>query len=382
MTAAAYIRVSTEDQTEYSPASQRKKIDEYVQSRGIALPEDYVFIDEGISGRKAEKRPAFMRMIAMARQKPCPFDQILVWKFSRFARNRQDSILYKSMLRKECGIEVVSITEPLSHDPSSVLMEALLEAMDEYYSINLAQEVRRGMNEKFSRGGTVVPPPFGYRIGDEGTVPEEREASIVRAMFEAYRDGASCREIVEALNQRKIQTLRGNPWDSRGVRYVLGNPFYVGKQRRRKAGGKTEDRYRNGDEFAVVEGKHNAIVSEELFFDVQEQLIRRGKQEPRKIGKFPLQGLVRCGNCGRILTRTAGGAALQCPGYSRGSCEKSHFISIKSLEDAVWRQMALDWGDEVECFKQEAEKRRILQAWIGEIIYDARDRSFVIRYRA
>ncbi|WP_434310949.1 recombinase family protein [Hominifimenecus sp. rT4P-3] len=382
MTAAAYIRVSTEDQTEYSPASQRKKIDEYVQSRGIVLPEEYIFVDEGISGRKAEKRPAFMRMIAMARQKPRPFDQILVWKFSRFARNRQDSILYKSMLKKECGIEVVSITEPLGHDPSSVLMEALLEAMDEYYSINLAQEVRRGMNEKFSRGGTVTPPPFGYRMGEEGVVPDEREASIVRAMFEAYRDGASCREIVEVLNQKNIRTIRGNPWDSRGVRYVLGNPFYAGKQRRSKVGRKAEDRYRSGAEFAVVEGNHRAILSEELFLEVQEQLMRRGKQEPRKMSEYPLQGLVRCGSCGRVLTRTAGGTALQCPGYSRGSCGKSHFVSMKSLEGAVWRQMALDWEEAAEGFARKKEKNRILRAWIGEIIYDAKDRSFVIRYRA
>ena len=110
-TAAAYIRVSTEEQTEYSPDSQRKKIQEYADAHHIHLLEPYIFLDEGISGRNARKRPGFMKMIALAKQKPRPFDIILVWKFSRFARSRQDSILYKSMLRKECGIDVVSITE-------------------------------------------------------------------------------------------------------------------------------------------------------------------------------------------------------------------------------------------------------------------------------
>ena len=105
-----------------------------------------VFLDQGISGRSADKRPSFMKMIGLAKQTPRPFDLILVWKFyCAFARSRQDSILYKSMLRKECGIDVVSITEQLSGDPTSILVEALLEAMDEYYSINLSQEVRRGM---------------------------------------------------------------------------------------------------------------------------------------------------------------------------------------------------------------------------------------------
>ena len=133
-TAAAYIRVSTEDQIEYSPESQRKKLLEYAASHQLLLPEELVFTDEGISGRSAAKRPGFQKMISMAKQTPRPFDLILVWKFSRFARSRQDSIFYKSLLRRDCGIEVISITEQLSSDPTSILVEALLEAMDEYYS--------------------------------------------------------------------------------------------------------------------------------------------------------------------------------------------------------------------------------------------------------
>ena len=107
-TAAAYIRVSTDDQLEYSPDSQAQKIKEYAEHNNIRISDEFVFLDEGISGRQAEKRPSFMEMISIAKIKPKPFDIILVWKFSRFARNREDSIVYKSMLRKECGIDVVS----------------------------------------------------------------------------------------------------------------------------------------------------------------------------------------------------------------------------------------------------------------------------------
>lgn len=109
MTGAAYIRVSTEDQLEFSPDSQLKKIREYAGQHQITIPDDQIYVDEGISGRSAQKRPAFQQMIASARRRPAPFQVILVWKYSRFARNRQDSILYKSMLRKECGVEVVSV---------------------------------------------------------------------------------------------------------------------------------------------------------------------------------------------------------------------------------------------------------------------------------
>ena len=136
---------------EFSPDSQLRSIQAYALNHHIELLPAHIYLDEGISGRNASKRPAFLQMIANAKKKPHPFDLILLWKFSRFARNRQDSIFYKSMLRRECGIDVISITEPLSPDPTSILIEALLEAMDEYYSVNLAQEVRRGMNEKFRR---------------------------------------------------------------------------------------------------------------------------------------------------------------------------------------------------------------------------------------
>lgn len=145
--AACYIRVSTDDQLEYSPDSQLSLIKKYAKDNGYILPDDYIFIEsEGISGRKADKRPSFQRMIAKAKQKPTPFETLLLWKFSRFARNREDSIVYKSMLHKQ-GINVISISEPIGDDKMSVILEAMIEAMDEYYSLNLSEEVRRGMFE-------------------------------------------------------------------------------------------------------------------------------------------------------------------------------------------------------------------------------------------
>lgn len=114
-TAAAYIRVSTEEQTELSPDSQIRLIKEYADKNGYNVPDEFIFHDDGISGRTAAKRPGFNRMIGAAKLRPRPFDAILLWKFSRFARNREDSIVYKSMLRK-LGIEVISISENVGDD--------------------------------------------------------------------------------------------------------------------------------------------------------------------------------------------------------------------------------------------------------------------------
>ena len=96
-----------------SPRMHKKRLLlDYAKSNHIMILPEHIFIENGISGKKADKRPQFMQMIGMAKSKEHPFDVILVWKFSRFARNQEESIVYKSLLKK-CGVEVVSVSEPL-----------------------------------------------------------------------------------------------------------------------------------------------------------------------------------------------------------------------------------------------------------------------------
>lgn len=350
MTGAAYIRVSTDEQLEFSPDSQLKNIRAYAAQHDIHIPDTHIYMDEGISGRSARKRPAFLRMIAAARQHPAPFQVILVWKFSRFARNRQDSILYKSMLRRDCGVDVVSVSEPLADDPTSVLVEALLEAMDEYYSLNLAGEVRRGMIEKFSRGQSVSVPPFGYRMEDSKFVPEESTAPFVPLIFRKYFQGDSLRQIALWLNGSGVRTSRGNPFESRTVEYLLSNPVYTGKLRRRiPSGGKLRrqgDRFYQEADVCVVQGEHLPLVTQELFDAVQELLTLHRNYFQHTAGPSPahsipevhgmFRGLIRCSACGSLLTSASGGRAMQCGAYSKGRCIVSHYLSLKYLKPAVF----------------------------------------------
>ena len=186
---AVYIRVSTDEQARdgYSLAAQLKAIKQYAQNNDILIESEFIFKDEGISGRKAEKRPAFMEMIKQAKSKPKKFDVILVHKLDRFSRNREDSIVYKSLLKKEYGIPVISISEPLNPDDKmSVIMEAILEAMAEYYSINLSGEVKKGQLEKHSKGEPQAKPPFGYDIVDNKFIPNQIEKNIVKMIFEEH----------------------------------------------------------------------------------------------------------------------------------------------------------------------------------------------------
>lgn len=156
-----YARVSSERQdVDLSISAQLKALREYAARNGYRVVGE--FVDEAESGRTAD-RPAFREMVSLARRPHRPFDTILIWKYSRFARNREDSIVYKSFLRKH-GVEVISITEPVEDTPTGKLLEAMIESLDEFYSANLAQEVRRGLRESASRGFYVASAtPYGYR---------------------------------------------------------------------------------------------------------------------------------------------------------------------------------------------------------------------------
>lgn len=335
-TAAAYIRVSTDDQVEFSPDSQLKAIRKYAKEHELILPEEFIFADEGISGRKADKRPEFQRMIGTAKLKPRPFDVILLWKFSRFARNREDSIVYKSMLRKQCGIDVVSISEQLSEDKTSILIEALIEAMDEYYSLNLAEEVKRGMSEKFSRGGVVSQPPFGYRMGDGVFVPDEN-APIVRMIFDDYLSGMGARQIATKLVDMDVRTSKGNFFENRTVEYILTNPVYIGKLRRRKDPSDRTNRFHEGDE--LVDGKHEHIISDEIFEAAQKRrreikrvYTRYSRSDP---AEYMLKGLVRCDKCGATLVLSGDKSSLQCHRYAKGTCKVSHSVYTTKINKIV-----------------------------------------------
>lgn len=350
---AAYIRVSTDEQVELSPDSQLKMIEKYAKDNDIILSSDYIYADEGISGRTVKKRPAFQQMIAAAKTKPKPFDVILVWKLSRFARNREDSIVYKSMLKKDCGIEVVSVSEPLGNDKTSILIEALLEAMDEYYSVNLAEEVRRGMTEKISRGGIVVAPPIGYKIDGDRYVPNEY-APIVKSIFDDFVSGKKISKIARELNALGIKNQNGNQFGVRTISYILSNPTYIGKLRWSQNGKATHGHdYIPNESTIIVDGKHEPIIDKATFDTAQQLLaLNKAKYPPhynQRSTDFFFRGIVRCSSCGATLSRTFWGKnrteSLQCYKYAHGECSVSHSIAIAKLKDAVVSKMQLDFDN-------------------------------------
>ena len=346
--AAAYIRVSTHMQEELSPEAQKRLLLDYAKQNGYFIPEEFVYMEKGISGKKADKRPEFMKMISAAKQKPAPFQAILVWKFSRFARNQEESIVYKSLLKKQCGIDVISISEPLVDGPFGSLIERIIEWMDEYYSIRLSGEVTRGMTEKALKGGYLARPPLGYRIDRKGEPPVivPEEAEIIRLIFDKYvNESYSPFKLARYLNERGFKTSHGKPFERRSIEYIVGNPVYCGMTRWYRTHNETNE-IRDESEWIIAQGHHEPIISKELFEAAQERTKNtyhpRGAR-PSVTYKHWLSGVVKCPSCGRtmiakvIKDKTYGRnyCYFTCYGYSKGKCSLLGHVSSKILEPEV-----------------------------------------------
>ena len=362
--AACYIRVSTSEQAEFSPAAQLKAIQYYAASNKIELSPKHIYVDES-SGKTAENRVEFMKMISQARKKPKEFDIILVHRFDRFARSREDSVVYKSILKKEAGIPVISVTESIEDDKFSVILEAMLEAMAEYYSLNLADEVKKGMTEKALRGEFQAAPPLGYKIINRTLIPIKHEADLIQNIFYQFAvEGLSYREIAILLNQMGYRTKRGNLFDSRAISYIIQNPVYTGKSRW-TPNGKTDRNFSNTSSI-VTNGTFEPIISTELWNMAQEQLksnkllYRKKEYNSSNISSW-LKGIIKCGNCGSLLVSN-GTIYLQCSKYTKGQCTISHCINYTHAEEVILEYISNEFNYKLAINPEEKNNNNISES--------------------
>ena len=138
---ALYARVSSDRQdVDLSVAAQLRALRDYAKKNGYAIVREYV--DESKSGL-IDDRPEFKKMFDEARMPEAGFREVLVWKFSRFTRNREHAIALKTVLRRR-GVKVVSITEPIDDTPTGRFSEGVIESLDAFYSDNLATDCQAG----------------------------------------------------------------------------------------------------------------------------------------------------------------------------------------------------------------------------------------------
>lgn len=305
--AVAYARFSSDNQREESIDAQLRAMRDYAQKNGISIVGEY--IDRARSAT-TDDRPDFLKMVKESAGGT--FDIVLVHKLDRFARNRKDSIGYRMELKRN-GVSLISILEYLDDDsPESVILESVLEAMAEYYSKNLAREVRKGMKENalqcITTGGV---PPFGYMLNPDTRKFEidEYEGKAVRLIFRRMLEGHGYNKILRELNQLGYKTRKGQMFGKNSLYGILRNEKYKGVYVFNKASSKDVDGKRNShkikdnDEIIRIEGGIPAIVSEEDFNAVVALMKSRQNKSASMKAKetYMISGKIFCGECGNTF---------------------------------------------------------------------------------
>lgn len=304
--AVLYARYSSNMQTENSIEAQKLAIYGYAKDNSFKIITEY--IDRAKSGTTVAKRDEFNRMLAESAEGE--FDYVIVHKFDRFARNRNDSRASKKIL-EENGVKVISVLEPISDNPEGIIMEGLAETMSEYYSANLSREVKKGFNVRAlkcqNNGGR---PPLGYMVDRETEtfIINENEAVIVRLIFDLYTKGYSYGYILNELNARGYKTRLGNPFAKNSLHDLIKNKKYCGyyifnRRMSKKFGKVNSHKNRPQEEIIEIKGGIPAIIGEETYNKAMAIMETHKRSPAQNCAKhiYLLSGLVTCGHCGEIM---------------------------------------------------------------------------------
>lgn len=327
MNVVIYARYSSHNQTEQSIEGQIAICQEYAKRNNYTIVGEY--IDRALTGTN-DNRPQFQQMIKDSSKKF--FNGILVYQLDRFARNRYDSAIYKNKLKKN-EVRVFSAKENISDDASGVLMESVIEGMAEYYSVELSQKVKRGMNinaEKCLYNGGI--PPLGYKIdSNKKYIIDEETAPIVKKIFDMYCSGNTMAEIIRYLNEKGIKTSYGNQFNKCSIRTILLNEKYIGI-------------YKYKDK--RIENGVPRIITDQVFFYVQEMMNKNKKAPARARAKteYLLTTKLFCGTCREMMVGVCGTSYnktvhhyYSCNGKRKHICNRKN-LPKDYIEDIVVRE--------------------------------------------
>lgn len=359
---AAYCRVSTDD--EEQKTSYEAQIGYYTEkiNQNPEWQMAGIFADEGISGTQAKKRPEFLKMIRLCRQRK--IDIILTKSLSRFARNTVDSLGYIRELRA-LGIAVISEKENINTlTVESEMLITIMSCFAQAESESISKNVSWGVRQSFKNGN--VPMQYarllGYRKGHDGNaeiIPEEAE--VVKEIYRCYLDGMSMNLIADRLNEKGLTTKGGSsPYRKTVVQRILTNEKYTGDallQKTYVTDCITKKTRKNNGELPMylVKNHHEPIISRSDFNRVQEEMARRSAKrtiadkltktgQGKYSAKYALSELLICGECGehyRRVTWTAKGfkeIKWRCVSriqYGKKKCHSSPTVDEQALHRAI-----------------------------------------------
>lgn len=327
---ALYSRVSTSEQSEhgYSVKEQEQVLIKEVVKNFPGY--DYeTYTDSGISGKNIEGRPAMKRLLQDVKDNK--IEMVLSWKLNRISRSMRDvfNIIHEF---KEHGVGYKSISENI--DTSNASGEVLVTMFGLIGSIErstLISNVKMSMNAKARSGEAITGRLLGFKLKlnpltqKNDLVIDENEANIVREIFDLYLNhNKGLKAITTVLNQKGYRTINQKPFSVYGVKYILNNPVYKGYVRFnnhqnwavQRRSGKSDK-----NDVILVKGKHEAIISEEVFDQVHEKLASKSFKPGRPIGgDFYLRGLIKCPECGNNMV-----------------CRRTYYKTKKSEERTIKR---------------------------------------------
>lgn len=348
--AVVYLRVSSKGQvnTDYDPEgisipAQRLACQRKAEQLGVSIVSEY--IEPGRSATEMTKRIAFQQMLERIRRER-DVDYVIVYKLSRFARNRIDDAVVMADLQKR-GVQLISATEQIDATPVGQLMHGILAAFNEYRSREDGADIAYKMAQKARNGGTLGRAPLGYlnvtenvegrKVNTVATDPER--APFVKLAFELYATGSyTFQDIADELKDRGLLTRAtsrrpAGPVSDTKIQQMLRDRYYIG-----------EIAYKD----EIFKGRHEPLIEPSLFDLVQGVLESRGLSgERRRRYTHYLKGSLWCGHCRLernvnrrlIQQRTVGRHGGEywyffCMGSQDGTCD-APFANVDNIEAAV-----------------------------------------------
>ena len=290
-TAVAYYRYSSHRQGEQSIEGQAKAARAWATGKNCTILKEYA--DRAISGRTDDRAEFQLMLKELDKIRPT---YLILWKVDRMGRNKEE-IAYNKYRCKKAGTKIVYVAEDIPSSPEGVILESLLEGLAEYYSIQMAQNIRRGQRNAAEKcqfiGGNRM---FGYVSGpDKKYVIDPERAPIVREIFGRYLGGESQAEIVKWLNEQGVRTLKDSPFTINSLRTLLKNEKYSGVY------------IFNGGEVRI-EGGVPAIIDHETWEKAQKMMVKNQRAPAKRWDKtdYLLTDKLFCGRCGGPMSGISG----------------------------------------------------------------------------
>lgn len=347
-----YPRVSTEMQVEgYSLDGQKNSLKRFAEREEMQVVG--IYEDAGKSGKSIDGRPAFKRMLADI-QDGLDVDYVLVYKLSRFGRNAAD-ILNSLEFIQSYGVNLICIEEGIdSSQTSGKLLISVLSAVAEIERENILEQTMNGRREKARQGKwNGGPAPYGYVLKGDTLLIDEQEAEIVRTIFDKFvNTNMGYTGIAKYLNLQGIKKTPRKKTDieefsAHFIKILLDNPVYCGKiaygrrTREKVKGTKADYKVVNKQDYCLVDGLHEGIIDEELWYKAHDKRETTGVKSVSKYGKdraHLLTGIIKCPKCGsgmyanRVCWTKKDGTYKEVMYYacSRNKQERGHYCDYSA----------------------------------------------------